>query len=63
MPDMDGIELARHLLKLRQSAGGDFHDGFHEHAVQAFEVHAIDTRCSRCGCSACSSVAAEGAAT
>ena len=42
MPDMDGIELARHLLKLANPPVVIFTTAFHEHAVQAFEVNAID---------------------
>jgi two-component system response regulator AlgR len=42
MPDMDGIELARHLLKLAHPPVVIFSTAFHEHAVQAFEVNAID---------------------
>src|SRR5437660_94155 len=42
MPDMDGIELARHLLKLPNPPVVIFTTAFHEHAVQAFEVNAID---------------------
>ena len=42
MPDMDGIELARHLLKLSQPPVVIFTTAYHEHAVQAFEVNAID---------------------
>ncbi len=42
MPDMDGIELARHLLKLPHPPVVIFTTAFHEHAVQAFEVSAVD---------------------
>ena len=42
MPDMDGIELARHLLKLSHPPVVIFTTAFHEHALQAFEVNAID---------------------
>lgn len=42
MPDMDGIEFARHLLKLAHPPVVIFTTAFHEHAVQAFEVNAID---------------------
>lgn len=42
MPDMDGIELARHLLKLPHPPVVIFTTAFHEHAVAAFEVNAID---------------------
>ena len=42
MPDMDGIELARHLLKLPMQPVLIFTTAYHEHAIAAFEVHAID---------------------
>ncbi len=42
MPDMDGIELARHLLKLSRPPVVIFTTAYHEHAVQAFEVNAVD---------------------
>ncbi len=42
MPDMDGLELARHLLKLSQPPVLMFTTAYHEHALQAFEVNAID---------------------
>ncbi len=42
MPDMDGIELAKHLLKLSHPPVVVFTTAFHEHAVQAFEVNAVD---------------------
>ena len=42
MPDMDGIELARHLLKVPHPPVVIFTTAFHEHAVQAFEVNAVD---------------------
>src|SRR5262250_1175461 len=42
MPDMDGIELARHLLKLSLPPVIIFTTAYHEHAIAAFEVHAID---------------------
>jgi two-component system response regulator AlgR len=42
MPDMDGIELARHLLKLPVPPVVIFTTAYHEHAIAAFEVHAID---------------------
>ena len=42
MPDMDGMELARHLLKLPQPPVLIFTTAYHEHAIAAFEVHAID---------------------
>ena len=42
MPEMDGIELARHLLKLAHPPVVIFTTAFHEHALQAFDVNAID---------------------
>jgi two-component system, LytTR family, response regulator AlgR len=42
MPDMDGIELARHLLKLPLPPVLIFTTAYHQHAIDAFEVHAID---------------------
>ena len=42
MPDMDGLELARHVLKVPHTPLVVFTTAFHEHAVQAFEVNAID---------------------
>ena len=42
MPEMDGLELARHLLKLPQAPVVVFTTAYHEHALQAFDVHAVD---------------------
>ena len=42
MPDMDGLELARHMLKLPVPPVLMFTTAFHEHAIAAFEVHAVD---------------------
>ena len=42
MPDMDGIELARHLLKLAQPPVVIFTTAYPEHALTAFEVNAVD---------------------
>jgi two-component system response regulator AlgR len=42
MPEMDGLELARHLLKLPHPPVVIFTTAFHEHALQAFDVSAID---------------------
>jgi two-component system, LytTR family, response regulator AlgR len=42
MPDMDGLELARHLLKFTHPPVVIFTTAFHEHALQAFEVNAVD---------------------
>ncbi len=42
MPDMDGLELARHALKLPQPPALVFTTAHSEHALEAFEVNAID---------------------
>ncbi len=42
MPEMDGLELARHLLKLPQPPVVIFTTAYHEHALQAFDVSAVD---------------------
>ena len=42
MPGMDGIELARHLLKLPRPPVVIFTTAFHQHALAAFEVNAVD---------------------
>ena len=42
MADMDGLELARHLLKLPVPPAVIFTTAYEQHAVDAFEVHAID---------------------
>ncbi|HEX8739126.1 MAG TPA: response regulator, partial [Casimicrobiaceae bacterium] len=42
MPGMDGIELARHLLKLPRPPVVMFTTAYPEHALAAFEVHAVD---------------------
>jgi two-component system, LytTR family, response regulator AlgR len=42
MPEMDGLELARHLLKLPHPPVVIFTTAFHEHALQAFDVNAVD---------------------
>lgn len=42
MTDMDGLELARHLLKLPQPPAVIFTTAYEQHAVAAFEVLAID---------------------
>jgi len=42
MPDMDGIALARHLLKFSHPPVVIFTTAFHEHALQAFDVNAVD---------------------
>jgi two-component system response regulator AlgR len=42
MPGMDGLELARHLLKLPQPPVVIFTTAFHEYALDAFDVNAVD---------------------
>jgi two-component system response regulator AlgR len=42
MPEMDGLELARHLLKVPQPPVMIFTTAYHEHALQAFDVNAVD---------------------
>lgn len=42
MPDMNGLELARHVLKLATPPAVVFTTAYSEHALEAFEVNAID---------------------
>jgi two-component system response regulator AlgR len=42
MPDMSGLEVARHLMKLPDAPAVVFVTAFDDHALEAFEVHAID---------------------
>ena len=42
MPDMDGIELAQHLTRLPNPPAVIFTTAYHDHALEAFEVHAVD---------------------
>ncbi len=42
MPEMDGIELARHMQKLKNPPAVIFSTAFDQHAIEAFEVNAID---------------------
>lgn len=42
MPKMDGLTLARKLLKYKQRLIIVFATAFDEHAIQAFEVNAVD---------------------
>ena len=42
MPGMDGLEVARHLNKLSKPPAIIFTTAFTDHALQAFETHAID---------------------
>jgi two-component system response regulator AlgR len=42
MPDMDGLEAARHLLRLPRAPKVIFVTAYDEHALAAFEVQAVD---------------------
>lgn len=42
MPDMSGLELARHICRLHHRPAVIFCTAFDQFAVQAFEVHAVD---------------------
>jgi len=42
MPDMSGLELARHMLKLPDPPVVIFTTAYQEHALGAFEVNALD---------------------
>ncbi len=42
MPVMDGIELARHLLKIDHPPAVVFTTAYDQYAVQAFELNAVD---------------------
>ncbi len=42
MPEMDGIELAQHLLKLEDPPHIIFTTAYDTYAIRAFELHAID---------------------
>ncbi len=42
MPRMDGLEAARHLAALEQPPAVIFCTAFDEHALAAFEAHAVD---------------------
>jgi two-component system, LytTR family, response regulator AlgR len=42
MPEMDGLEAARHLLKMEAAPSVIFVTAYDQHALAAFEVQAID---------------------
>ena len=42
MPGMDGLEAARHLLALEHPPAVIFTTAYGEHALAAFEAHAVD---------------------
>ena len=42
MPEMDGLEVAQHMLKLSEPPSVIFTTAYHDHALKAFELHAVD---------------------
>ena len=42
MPGMDGLDLARHVVHLQQPPAIVFVTSYERHAVEAFELHALD---------------------
>jgi two-component system response regulator AlgR len=42
MPEMDGLEVAQHILKLDEPPAIIFTTAFDAYALKAFEVHAVD---------------------
>ncbi|OGV76510.1 MAG: DNA-binding response regulator [Methylotenera sp. RIFCSPLOWO2_02_FULL_45_14] len=42
MPEMDGIEVARHLQKMPEPPAIIFTTAFDSYAMQAFDIHAVD---------------------
>ena len=42
MPEMDGLETARHLLKMENAPRVIFITAYDQHALEAFEVQAVD---------------------
>jgi two-component system response regulator AlgR len=42
MPEMDGIEVAQHLLKLPEPPSVIFTTAYDDYALKAFELHAVD---------------------
>ena len=42
MPEMDGLEAAQHLLKFPEPPSVIFTTAYNDHALQAFELHALD---------------------
>jgi two-component system response regulator AlgR len=42
MPGMDGLEAARHLLRMENAPGVIFVTAYDQHALEAFEVQAVD---------------------
>lgn len=42
MPEMDGLEAAQHLLRMPEPPSVIFTTAFNDHALKAFELHAVD---------------------
>jgi two-component system, LytTR family, response regulator AlgR len=42
MPEMDGLEVAQHLLKLEEPPSVIFTTAYSDYALKAFELHAVD---------------------
>ena len=42
MPEMDGLEAAQHMLKLPEPPSVIFTTAYNDHALKAFELHAVD---------------------
>ncbi|HVY05832.1 MAG TPA: LytTR family DNA-binding domain-containing protein [Burkholderiales bacterium] len=42
MPEMDGLEAAQHMLKLAEPPSVIFTTAYNDHALKAFELHAVD---------------------
>jgi len=42
MPEMDGLEAAQHLLKFPEPPSVIFTTAYNDHALKAFELHAVD---------------------
>lgn len=42
MPEMDGLEAARHLMKLEDPPSVIFTTAYDDYALKAFELHAVD---------------------
>ena len=42
MPEMDGLEVAQHMLKLPEPPSVIFTTAYNDHALKAFELHAVD---------------------
>ena len=42
MPEMDGLEAAQHLLRLPEPPSVIFTTAYNDHALEAFELHAVD---------------------